>query len=88
MDIYLTILVSQIASSYAGKGNVKTIVDARGVIPDLSQAIPVNLIFNELITNLLVRFPVIVLLPACTGRTLHDPGHDQLTGRVIHSFRF
>ena len=50
MEVYLTTLVGQIADSYAGSGEIRTIVDARGAL-DLARASTAGLIVNELITN-------------------------------------
>jgi two-component sensor histidine kinase len=51
MDVYLTTLVGQIAASYASRGDVGVVIDARGVVLDLSRATTAGLIVNELITN-------------------------------------
>jgi PAS domain S-box-containing protein len=51
MEVYLTSLVSQLANSYAGRGDVRTVVEAHGIILDLSRATTAGLIVNELITN-------------------------------------
>jgi PAS domain S-box-containing protein len=51
MEIYLTTLVGQIASSYAGSAAIRTVVDARGVVLDLARATTAGLIINELVTN-------------------------------------
>ena len=51
MDVYLTNLTDQITASYAGSKKVRMIVEARGVVFDLSRATSAGLIVNELITN-------------------------------------
>jgi len=51
MDVYLTNLVTQIADSYTVNREVRTIVEAGGVVLDLSRATSAGLIVNELITN-------------------------------------
>jgi PAS domain S-box-containing protein len=51
METYLTNLVGQIAASYAGKGPIRTRVEARGIVLDLSRATTAGLIINELVTN-------------------------------------
>jgi PAS domain S-box-containing protein len=51
MDIYLTTLIGQIADSYAKSPRIRTEIDARGVVLDLSRATTAGLIINELVTN-------------------------------------
>ncbi len=51
MEIYLTTLVSQIAGSYAEGSEIRTAVNARGVVLDLARATTAGLIINELVTN-------------------------------------
>jgi PAS domain S-box-containing protein len=51
MEVYLTTLVGQIAASYASRGDVGVVVEAKGVVLDLSRATTAGLIVNELITN-------------------------------------
>jgi two-component sensor histidine kinase len=51
MEIYLNNLVSQIAGSYAVGAAIITVVDAHGVVLDLSRATTAGLIINELVTN-------------------------------------
>jgi two-component system, sensor histidine kinase PdtaS len=51
MEIYLTTLVSQIAGTYAGNVVVRTVVNAREMVLDLSRATTAGLIINELVTN-------------------------------------
>jgi len=51
MEIYLTTLIGQIASSYAGSAAIRTNVEAQGVVLDLARATTAGLIINELVTN-------------------------------------
>ena len=51
MGIYLTTLLNQIADSFRTTRVVKTVVDAKGVMLDISRATPAGLIINELVTN-------------------------------------
>ena len=51
MGLYLTTLVEQIANSFRSAKEVKTIVDAHGVMLDIPRATPAGLIINELVTN-------------------------------------
>lgn len=51
MEVYLSTLVEQVASSYNSRNAVKTSVHAEGVSLDLARATPCGLIINELITN-------------------------------------
>jgi PAS domain S-box-containing protein len=51
MEFYLTTLVDQLAGSYAGREDIHTVVEAHGIILDLSRATTAGLIVNELITN-------------------------------------
>ena len=51
MEFYLTTLISQIASTYGGSRKIHTLVDAGGIVLDLSRATAAGMIVNELITN-------------------------------------
>jgi len=51
MEIYLTTLIGQIASSYEGSTAIRTNVNAQGVVLDLARATTAGLIINELVTN-------------------------------------
>jgi len=51
MDVYLDKPYDQITASYAGSKKVRMIVEARGMVFDLSRATSAGLIVNELITN-------------------------------------
>jgi len=51
MGVYLGTLVEQVATSYASEKDIRTVVDADGIIADLTRATPCGLIVNELITN-------------------------------------
>ncbi len=52
MGLYLTTLLDYIGNSFWATGNpVKTVVDAHGVMLDISRATAAGLIVNELVTN-------------------------------------
>ncbi len=51
MDVYLGTLVEQVAASYASEKDIRTLVEADGIIADLTRATPCGLIVNELVTN-------------------------------------
>ncbi len=51
METYLSTLMSQISDSYAGYAEIRTLVNAKGVVLDLSRATTAGLIVNELVTN-------------------------------------
>jgi PAS domain S-box-containing protein len=51
MQVYLTTLIGQVAGTYAGDTPVRTLIDAKGVVLDLSRATTAGLIINELVTN-------------------------------------
>ncbi len=51
MQIYLSTLVSQIASSYSDSARIRTLVDAEGIVFPLGRATTAGLIINELVTN-------------------------------------
>jgi PAS domain S-box-containing protein len=52
MGMYLTMLLDHIGNSFRATGSpVKTVVDAHGVMLDISRATPAGLIVNELVTN-------------------------------------
>jgi hypothetical protein len=52
MGMYLTTLLDHIGNSFKATGlPVKTVVDAHGVMLDISRATPAGLIVNELVTN-------------------------------------
>jgi PAS domain S-box-containing protein len=51
MDVYLGTLVEQVAASYASEKDIRTFVEADGIIADLTRATPCGLIVNELVTN-------------------------------------
>ena len=51
MEIYLTTLLDQIATSFGTSQSVRTVVDVHGVMLDIPRATPAGLIINELVTN-------------------------------------
>jgi PAS domain S-box-containing protein len=51
MEMYLTTLLEQISQSFRTKKAVKTVINARGIMLDISRATPAGLIINELVTN-------------------------------------
>ena len=51
MGMYLDTLLDQIAGSFQMTKSVKRVVDAHGVMLDISRATPAGLIVNELVTN-------------------------------------
>ena len=51
MGLYLKTLTDQIANSFRTTRSIGTVVDAEGVMLDISRATPTGLIINELITN-------------------------------------
>ncbi len=51
MGVYLTTLVGQVAGSYRSPRPFETVIDADGIVLDITRATPCGLIVNELVTN-------------------------------------
>jgi two-component sensor histidine kinase len=51
MEVYLSTLVRQVVDSFSSAQSIRTVVDVKGVMLDLSRATPTGLIVNELVTN-------------------------------------